>query len=95
MIVKLYHDKIWTLEQTLGGIYGKWKVNDNYINYHKTAFDYNSIKKVLIDSDFKNIRKWDWRKVEHGHIDDYSQAHWPHMDKKNGILVSLNVECTK
>jgi len=26
---------------------------------------------------------------------DYYQAYFPHMDKENGILVSLNVEVTK
>jgi len=28
-------------------------------------------------------------------LDDYSQAYVPHMDKENGILISLNVECHK
>ncbi|RPJ57790.1 MAG: methyltransferase, partial [Dehalococcoidia bacterium] len=26
---------------------------------------------------------------------DYSQAYIPHMDKENGILISLNVEATR
>ena len=36
-----------------------------------------------------NIRLYDWRDTEH------SQAYIPHMDKENGIFVSLNVECEK
>ena len=63
--------------------------------YHKTIYDFLSLKKVLEEAEFKNIRKWDWRNVDHGHIDDYSQAYIPHMDKDNGVLISLNVECEK
>jgi len=28
-------------------------------------------------------------------MDDHSQAYLPHMDKENGILISLNIEATK
>ena len=45
--------------------------------------------------DFKNVKLWDWREVEHSNFDDYSQAYIPHMDKENGTLISLNIECTK
>ena len=31
----------------------------------------------------------------HIDYDDYSQAYYPHMDKDNGILISLNVEAIK
>ena len=53
------------------------------------------LTKFLEDAGFKNIKKYDWRDVEHSHIDDYSQAYMPHMDKTNGTLISLNVECNK
>jgi hypothetical protein len=43
----------------------------------------------------KNTRKYDWRKTEHAAIDDFSQCYYPHMDKENGRLMSLNVECEK
>ena len=33
--------------------------------------------------------------TNHSHCDDHSQAYLPHMDKNNGILISLNVECAK
>jgi hypothetical protein len=36
-----------------------------------------------------------WRETEHAHVDDFSQAYIPHMDKENGILISLNIECDK
>ena len=44
---------------------------------------------------FKNVERYDWRETEHAEFDDHSQAYLPHMDKENGTLISLNVECTK
>ena len=92
---KLYVNKEYPLDKFVGMFYGKWQINDNKFVYHKTIYDFVSLKKVLEEAKFKNIRKWDWRNVEHGHIDDYSQAYIPHMDKDNGVLISLNVECDK
>ena len=63
--------------------------------YHKTVYDFNDLKQVLENNKFNNIKKWDWRLVDHGSIDDYSQAYLPHMDKDCGTLISLNVECNK
>lgn len=51
--------------------------------------------KVLEDVGFENVRRYNWRETEHALIDDYSQAYIPHMDKENGILISLNIECSK
>ena len=53
------------------------------------------ITELLIDSGFSDIKEWDWRKTEHSDIDDYSQAYLPHMDKENGLLMSMNIEATK
>jgi len=92
---KLYVNKEYPLDKFVGMFYGKWQINDNKFVYHKTVYDFVSLKKVLEEAEFKNIRKWDWRNVEHGNIDDYSQAYIPHMDKDNGVLISLNVECNK
>jgi hypothetical protein len=44
---------------------------------------------------FKEVYLWDWRETEHSHIDDFSQAYLPHMDKENGVLMSLNIEAKK
>ena len=63
--------------------------------YHKTIYDYDSLKKVLEDNGFSETKKWDWKEVDHGKYDDYSQAYLPHMDKNNGTLISLNIECKK
>lgn len=91
---KLYLEG-YCLDKFVGPLYGKWKVNENLTVYHKTAYDFESLKSVLESCDFKNVRLWDWRQTEHSHFDDYSQAYIPHMDKENGTLISLNVEANK
>ena len=63
--------------------------------YHKTVYDEYSLKRLLFENGFRNIDLYDWKDTDHSHIDDHSQAYLPHMDKENGTLISLNVECTK
>lgn len=93
-MVHLYHNQKVTLDKLLGPLYGKMIMNDNYI-YHKTVYDFESLRKLLIECGFVGVKVYDWKKTEHAEIDDHSQAYIPHMDKKNGILISLNVEATK
>jgi predicted SAM-dependent methyltransferase len=62
---------------------------------HYTTWDFTKLKECLQIKGFKDIRRYDWRTTEHNYIDDYSQSYLPHMDKNNGILMSLNVEATK
>lgn len=92
---KLYVNKKIPLSRFVGMFYGKWEIKNNIYIYHKTIYDFISLKQILKNIGFRNIRKWDYKEVEHGHIDDYSQAYFPHMDKKNGTLVSLNIEANK
>lgn len=92
---KLYVYEKKPLSTFVGMFYGKWKITDSKYVYHKTIYDYESLKTVLQNNGFNNIKKWNWREVEHGKIDDYSQAYIPHMDKENGTLISLNIECSK
>ena len=82
------------LKEVIGPLYGRWNMGGQWV-YHKTTYDYDNLKSVLLNSGFCDVRKWDWREVEHGIYDDYSQAYSPHMDKENGTLISLNVECEK
>ena len=82
------------LDLFLGPLYGKWSMGDKTI-YHKTAYDFLSLKKVLQSNGFRGIQEYDWRNTEHSHIDDHSQSYLPHMDKENGTLMSLNIECYK
>jgi predicted SAM-dependent methyltransferase len=94
IIAKLYTEGKYPLKNFLGPLFGKWKMDNKYI-YEKTTYDYISLTELLNSIGMKNIRKWDWRKVEHGKYDDHSQCYLPHMDKENGICLSLNVECNK
>lgn len=88
------HNRI-ELDRFLGPLYGKMQPIGYNTIYHKTCYDFQSLKILLESVGFANIRKYNWRTTEHSHIDDHSQAHLPHMDKKNGMLISLNVEGTK
>lgn len=82
------------IKNILGPMYGRMRVGTK-VDYHKTMFDMKSLTKTLEDAGFKDIKKYDWRKTIHKDYDDHSQAYFPHMDKENGILISLNVECKK
>ena len=82
----------YKLENFLGPIFGKMKMGANTI-YHKTVYDYDSLESVLTKCGFEKIRLYNWQNTEHKNFDDHSQAYIPHMDKENGTLISLNVEC--
>lgn len=84
------------IELFLGPLYGKMTpVGCQNSIYHKTVYDFTSLREILLSIGFCNIRKYDWKETEHAHIDDHSQAYLPHMDKQSGALISLNVEGTK
>jgi ubiquinone/menaquinone biosynthesis C-methylase UbiE len=91
---KLYVEGKFQLSSFLGPLYGRMKLGDKMI-YHKTVYDFYSLQSVLLISRFRNIDRYDWRKTEHSQEDDCSQAYLPIMEKDNGTLISLNVECIK
>lgn len=93
-INELYASGDHKLTSFLGPIYGKMKMGNEVI-YHKTIYDFKIITNILESAGFKNIKKYEWRETEHACFDDHSQAYIPHMDKENGKLISLNVECIK
>jgi predicted SAM-dependent methyltransferase len=82
------------LIELLGLLIGGQK--DEY-DWHGMIFDFAVLQAGLVDAGFIDIRRYDWRTTEIGHlgIDDYSQAYLPHMDKQNGRLMMLNVEATR
>jgi len=82
----------YSLDKFLGPLYGKW--NHPPI-YHKTAYDFESLFLLLKEVGFKSISRYNWRDTDHSNFDDHSQAYIPHMDKENGVLISLNVEAEK
>ena len=93
-IAQLYLSNM-PLKTFLGPLYGKMKPAECQYIYHKTTYDFQSLQELLQSIGFIDIREYNWQDTEHGHIDDHSQAYIPHMDKKNGVLISLNVEGTK
>jgi len=64
-------------------------------DFHKIIFDEPFLTYLLRKVGFSEVRRWDWRATDHAHIDDFSQAYLPHMDKENGRLMSLNLEAVK
>lgn len=64
-------------------------------DYHKMVFDESLLRADLLGIGFREVRRWDWRLTEHASVDDYSQAYLPHMDKKSGTLMSLNIEAVR
>ena len=105
MVILYLWKKEYKLESFLGPLYGKINMEtvhmeDNRFKesktvYHKTTYDLDSLEELLKSVGMENIHKYSWRETEHSEFDDHSQAFLPHMDKEKGILISLNVECTK
>lgn len=95
-LAKVYK-KYGKLDMIVGPLYGRWPIpGTNKIVYHKTVYDFPSLKKILEDNGFTGVRRYDWRKTPpHADCDDYSQAYIPHMDKEKGILISLNIQALK
>ena len=95
-LMKVYSESN-DLNKILGPLYGKWNVGEDMHIYHKTVYDMESLTVLLRQVGFEQVKEWDWKDVFsiHKDFDDHSQAYYPHMDKKNGMLVSLNIECTK
>ncbi len=63
--------------------------------YHKTVYNFTDLAALLEENGFRDVRRYDWRQTVHKDHDDHSQAYYPHMDKENGLLISLNVEATR
>jgi predicted SAM-dependent methyltransferase len=86
------------LQKILGPLYGRMSIRTNTEEitvYHKTTYNFETLRELLVETGFNNVKKYDWEKTEHAEFDDHSQAYFPHMHKKNGMLISLNVEATK
>lgn len=96
-LIEVYK-KTNSLSTILGPMYGRMtvtKLSGAEQIYHKTIYDFSSLKNILVEAGFKDVKKYDWRETEHAQYDDHSQAYFPHMDKENGLLISLNVEAIK
>ena len=91
-VISKYYIKTKDINTIKGTLYG----HQDYVgNYHYWCWDFIAMKNDLESVGFKDIKRYDWRNTDHSHIDDYSQSYQPHMDKDNGTLLSLNIECVK
>ena len=96
-LVEVYH-KYGDLSKLLGPLYGRMVIetgDGSKTIYHKTVYDFRSLKDMLEAAGFTNVHRYDWRDTVHKDYDDFSQAYIPHMDKEKGLLISLNVEAEK
>lgn len=91
VLVRLYQAGLG-LDWLLGTLYGRIPDGTGGFIYHRTTYDEPSLRTLLTRLGFTDIRLWDWRQVEHGKVDDFSQAYFPHMEKERGILWNLNME---
>jgi predicted SAM-dependent methyltransferase len=90
-IVNMYNSD-YPLKNLMGFLYGGQTYE---YNYHYLAFDFKTLKDDLESIGFKDVKLWDWRETEHAYMDDFSQSYIPHIDKDNGVLMSLNIEAIK
>ena len=96
-IIKVYQkSKDIEVSGILGPIFGRRKTDNGHI-YHKTVYDFKSLKKLLENVGFKDVKKYDVSKyfesLPKGY-DDQSFAFIPERDPE-GICVSLNIICKK
>jgi len=87
-----YYIKTKDLRSISGMLYGG---QDYHGNNHYWVWDFETLKKELIEIGFSNVERYDWQQTEHYNIDDFTQSYLPHMDKENGLLMSLNIEAKK
>ena len=66
---------------------------DEY-DIHYVNFDFNTLGELLKICGFDRIERYDTFDFL-GDKDDYSKSYLPHMDFKNGELMSLNIICRK
>lgn len=71
-----------------------WGSQRHEFDYHKSGWDFQTLKEKLEYVGFDNIDRWHPEYTEpHNYIDDYSQAYYPDghkpMSMKNGNVVRL------
>ncbi len=97
-LIEVYR-KSGELKRVLGPLYGRMEIQSPSgprLLYHKTVYDFSDLSGLLEECGFTNVRRYRWQDASpHREVDDHSQAYYPHIDKENGIPISLNVEADK
>ena len=68
----LWYIKNRDLKKLLGLLIGGHK--DSF-DRHGMVFDKKILTEFFKEAGFSFVNEWNWREVEHGHIDDYSQSY--------------------
>lgn len=94
-ITKMYVNKGYEIESFLGPLYGRIEINGSRA-YHRTAYDFKSLCRLLAQCGFKGMLRVDdiLQYAEVYDQDDHSRAVLPHMSAE-GTSISLNIICTK
>ncbi len=87
-----HYNQCHRMSSLIGLLYGG---QDYPENFHHTCWDFISLKTELEIAGFDHIERYDWRTHSAYAVDDYSKSYLPHMDKENGMLMSLNVRAMK
>lgn len=95
-LIEIYA-KAGDLSSIIGPLFGRWRnENNGETLYHKTVWDFESLKTCLENCGFESVARFDPIAYLAGidpEFDDYSLAYYPHMDR-DGIPVSLCLEAT-
>ena len=86
--------RLYGIDAVLGPLYGRMDIN-GYTIYHKTIYNFQSLRGLLMRHGFRHVKLYRWQDTIHKDYDDWSQSYIPHMDKEHGTLISLNVEAIK
>ena len=96
-LLKIYEESN-DINKILGPLYGRMEIKTeegSALLFHKTVYNFESLSSLLSSNGFTNVKRYRWQETIHKDYDDHSQAYYPHMDKENGIMVSLNIEASK
>ena len=90
-----YYNETNDLENVLNWIYGGREKETLNEFTHRRIFNFANLRSLLYEAGFKRIERYKPWDTFHGDVDDFSFAYRPHMDFKNGIAMSLNVQASK
>lgn len=65
---------------------------DSVLNIHYNIFDVATLERDMTSAGLAQVARYRWQDTDHADVDDYAQAYIPHMDRENGVLISLNME---
>ena len=81
---ELYSKGLYPLDNFLGPLYGRMRMGDKLI-YHKTVFDFKSLKKILEDVGMIDISIYDWRKMSMQNLMIILKHIYLHFEKEKDI----------